>query len=292
MTSRWEKRHVLLIFIGLLCAQMLMMSVQARHPETGQLALRGWAMFVFSPVLSAVGSFATAVKDVWTNYAELRHARQEAEALRVENARLKQERHQLQEAARLGERVQKLVEFQQQLQTETLIARVIGRDVTVWYQTIIINRGQRDGVKRNSVVMTLTGLVGRAIDLAPYSAKVQLITDERSGAGAIIGVLGQSRALGVIEGQNEALCKMRYVPGSVPVQPGEWVFTTGQDRIYPRGIPIGRVASVKKGTAMVSHDITVELSAELSKLEEVIVLLDHPDVIEVKLDTGTGPSAP
>jgi rod shape-determining protein MreC len=269
---------------------MLLMSLQVRHPGTGQTVFRTWTMVLFAPFLSAIDTFASEVADVWTNYADLRRARQESETLRAEVARLQQEVHQRREAAAVAERLQRMVGFQQQLPAESLIARVIGRDVTVWYQTIVISRGRQDGVKLNATLLTPAGLVGRVIALGPYSAQVQLITDERSGAGAIIGVLGQSRAIGVIEGQNEALCKMRYVPGSVPVQPGEWVYTTGQDGIYPKGIPVGHVVSVKKGTTMVSHDITVEPSAELSKLEEVIVLLDRPDTVEVKLDSWVNPN--
>jgi len=74
---------------------------------------------------------------------------------------------------------------------------------------------------------------------------------------------------------------MRYVPGSEPVKEGEIVYTTGQDRIYPRGIPIGRVLSVRRGSAMVSHDITIEPMAQLHRLEEVIVLVGRPSEIRL-----------
>jgi rod shape-determining protein MreC len=280
MTGKRQGAVVPLVFTGLVVGQMLLMSLQARHPETGQSMLQVWTITAASPLLSTVGGVASEIADVWHNYAGLRKAQQENESLRQEVARLRLEVHRLHEAARTGERLQRLIQFQQSLPANSLVARVIGRDASGWFQTIMIDKGQRDGVRSNATIMTLDGLVGRVIKLGPISAQVQLITDERSGAGALIGVLGESRALGVVEGKNEALCKMRYVPGRVPVTPGEIVYTSGQDGIYPKGVPIGRVVAVAKGSAMVSHDITVEPLARLSKLEEVLVLLDHPDTVE------------
>lgn len=280
MTGKRHGAVVPLVFIGLIVGQMLLMSLRARHPETGQSMLQVWIMTAASPLLSTVGGVAGGFADVWRNYAGLRRAQQENEFLRQEVARLQLEVHRLQEATRMSDRLQRLVQFQQSLPDNSLVARVIGRDASGWFQTIVIDKGQRDGVQPNATVMTLDGLVGRVIKLGPISAQVQLITDERSGAGALIGLLGESRALGVVEGKNEALCKMRYVPGRVPVAPEEIVYTSGQDGIYPKGIPIGRVVSVEKGSAMVSHDITVEPLARLGKLEEVLVLLDRPDTVE------------
>lgn len=288
MTVKRQGHQAVLVLIGLLSGQMLLMSLQARHPETGQSMLRVWTMTAASPFLSTVSGFVSEVNNIWHNYADLRRARQENEALRQEVARLQLEVHQLTEATRMAERLQRLVQFQQSLPTKSIVATVIYRDVSGWFQSMGINRGRQDGVQLNCVVLTPEGLVGRVTALGPNSAQVRLITDERSGAGAVIGVLGQSRALGVVEGKNEALCKMRYVPGSEPVTPGEIIYTTGQDGIYPKGIPIGRVLSVEKGSTMVSHDITVEPLAHLSKLEEVVVLLSRPDQIQLDSSVAAG----
>jgi len=281
MTGKRQGPLALLIFIGLLGGQMLVMSLQARDPQTGQSMLRAWTMTAASPFLSTVGGFVSDASEVWHNYADLRRAREENETLRREVTRLQLEVHQLQEAARMAERMQQVAQYQQSLPTDSVVARVIGRDISGWFQTVYINQGWQAGVRLNAAVLTPDGLVGRVTAVGPYAAQVRLITDEQSGAGAVIGVLGQSRAIGVVEGKNEALCKMRYVPGREPVALGEIIFTTGQDGIYPRGFPVGRVVSVEKGSTMVSHDITVEPLARLSKLEEVIVLVGRPETIEL-----------
>jgi len=61
------------------------------------------------------------------------------------------------------------------------------------------------------------------------------------------------------------------------------VYTTGQDGIYPRGLPIGRVIAVRRGSALVSHEILIEPAARLSRLEEVLIFLERPQ--EVRLPT-------
>ncbi len=269
-------RSVAIVFLALVSGQMLLMSGQARHPQSGESWLRVWSVTVAAPVLSAIHEIASRIERFGQEYVRLREVERENRALRHEVAALRQEVARLREHAREAERLQRLVGLQQELPVRTLVARVIGRDMSIWFQSLLVNRGGRDGVRSGAAVITPEGLVGRVIEVGPHSARVQLITDERSGVGAAIGVLEQTRAVGVVVGSNEALCRMRYVPGSEPVQEGEMVYTTGQDGIYPRGLPIGRVIAVRRGSAMVSHDILIEPAAQLGRLEEVLILLETP----------------
>ncbi len=273
-----------MVLLSLLGGQLLLMSTQARHPESQQSLLRSWSIGLLTPLMSLASGFGSSLNHAWENYADLRNTQRENQELRNELAGLHRQIDDLRETAAAGGRLQLALAIQNRLPVKSLIARVIGRDVTGWHQTMFINRGRLNDVPPNATVLSPTGLVGRVVNLQLYSAQVQLITDERSGVGggrpALIGVLGRVRALGVVEGKSEQLCKMRYVSGVEPVTSGEGVFTTGQDGIYPQGIPIGRVVSVMQGNAMVSHEITIEPAADLGKLEEVIVLLERPEQIE------------
>jgi len=104
-----------------------------------------------------------------------------------------------------------------------------------------------------------------------------LITDEKSGAGAIVGQLGQSNAIGPIKGMSEnGLLDMRYVSGLEKVQVGDMVFTTGQDGIYPAGYTIGQVVEVRPGSATQTQLIHIRPSAGLDRLKEVAVLQYRP----------------
>jgi rod shape-determining protein MreC len=276
-------RSVVIVFLALLSAQMLLMSVQARHPRSGESLLRVWSVTAAAPVLSSVHAVVSWAKQLWESYARIGEVERENRALRQEMAELKREVARLREEAREAERLRRLLELQRELPVRTIAARVIGRDTSVWFQSLIVNRGAQHGVRSGAAVITPEGLVGRVIEVGPTVARVQLITDERSGVGAAIGILEETRAIGVVVGSNEALCRMRYVPGSEPVREGEVVYTTGQDGIYPRGLPIGRVIAVRRGSALVSHEILIEPAARLSRLEEVLIFLERPQ--EVRLPT-------
>jgi rod shape-determining protein MreC len=120
-------------------------------------------------------------------------------------------------------------------------------------------------------------VVGRVIGVSPWTAQVLLLTDERAAAGAVVGQLGASNALGAVRGMGRnGLLEMRYVPGLEPVKVGDYVLTTGQDGIYPQGLNVGEVVEFKPGSATQPHDIKVKPSARLNALEEVAVLLYHP----------------
>src|SRR6185295_20338629 len=98
-------------------------------------------------------------------------------------------------------------------------ARVIARDASGWFNTITINRGSSSGITLNMPVVTGGGIVGRVIALSPWTAQVMLVTDEKAAAGAIVGQLGNSGALGSVRGLgNSGLIEMRYVSGMETVE--------------------------------------------------------------------------
>jgi rod shape-determining protein MreC len=142
---------------------------------------------------------------------------------------------------------------------------------------LIVNAGRSAGVELGMPVVTPEGVVGRVVATSSVTAQVMLITDERSGAGAIVGQLGSSQAFGSIRGLGDGdRLRMNYVSGVEKVEAGDRVWTTGQDAIYPPGLSVGEIVDVKQGSANTPHAITVRPSARLNSLEEVAVLLYQP----------------
>jgi rod shape-determining protein MreC len=123
-------------------------------------------------------------------------------------------------------------------------------------------------------VLSTTGVVGRVFAVGPYAARVQVLLDRDSGAGVM---LERSRVAGVISGQvagpgagSEDLL-LKYVPELADVVVGDLVVTSGTDRIYPKGLVVGRVRFVGKGSGLF-REIRVESSARFDRLEEVLVV--------------------
>jgi rod shape-determining protein MreC len=194
-------------------------------------------------------------------------------------AQVENELHTARQAAAENDRLKALLNLNEPGNIKSVPARVIARDPSVWFNTITINRGSSSGVEMNMPVVTSGGIVGRIITVGPWSSQVMLITDEKAGAGAVVGQLGQSGALGSVRGRADlgvAMIEMRYVSGLEKVEVNDYVMTTGQDGIYPPGLNIGRVVDVKNGTATQAHQILIQPGAQLDHLEEVAVLLYHP----------------
>lgn len=258
----------------LLVVNLGLMSWDARDEATKQRVIRVWAQAVASFVqrpLSYAGSIGTGF---FQSISNLRGAAAENEQLKGRVAAMEAELRETRFAASESARLQALLNLKRETHFDIVAARVIARDPSVWFNSVVINAGRSSGVELGMPVVTPEGVVGRVVATSPVSAQVMLITDERSGAGAIVGQLGASQAFGSVRGLGDGgLLRMNYVSGLEKVEVGDRVWTTGQDGIYPPGLSVGEVVEVKQGSANIPHTITVKPSARLNSLEEVAVLL-------------------
>jgi rod shape-determining protein MreC len=149
-----------------------------------------------------------------------------------------------------------------------IAARVIGVSAGAASQTIRLDRGERDGIRKNMGVITPDGVVGKVVEAYANASQVLLLTDKDSGVGAM---LADSRVQSPVGGQGEPLLAMKYVPDDDTVNLGERVITSGMDRIFPRDLPVGTVAEIKVGNQF--KQIRIKPAANLERLEEVLVLL-------------------
>jgi len=143
-----------------------------------------------------------------------------------------------------------------------------------WFRSLTIDKGETDGVALDAPVMSPTGVVGRVFAVGPHAARVQVLLDRDSGAGVLVE---RSRVPGVVSGQVSGQSSgaedlvLEYVPERSDVAVGDVVVTSGVDGIYPKGLVVGRVRYVGKGSGLF-RDIRVEPSARFDRLEEVLVV--------------------
>jgi rod shape-determining protein MreC len=261
------------LMVALLLGNFVLMAWDAKT-DSQQRVLRVWTQAIADFVQSPVTSISSGVSNYFQSFANLRGAASENEQLKQRVQELQVELQGKESFVAENERLKSLLNLKEESKYPILTAKVIGRDPSGWFNTSIINRGTVDGVKLNMPVVTNGGLVGRVMAVGPLTSQVMLLTDDKSGIAGIVGELGTSNALGVIKGTNEKeLVEMRYVPGSIPVQEGETVFTTGQDGIYPAGLKIGEVVRVESGSATTTHTILVKPGGSLNSMQEVAVLL-------------------
>lgn len=266
------------IWLGiLLLTNLVIMAVDARDSATRQRLLRVWVQALVSPAQSlssgAIGASTNFIRQI----VNFRSTANENERLKEQLATAQLDLRNAQQAAVENERLKGLLNLKEKTGYDEVPARVIARDSSIWFNTVTINRGSSSGIALNMPVVTGGGIVGRVIALSPWTAQVMMVTDEKAAAGAIVGQLGGSGALGSVRGLgNNGLLEMRYVSGLEKVEVGDFILTTGQDGIYPPGLTVGEVVEVKHGTATQPHQILIKPGAKLDQLEEVAVLLYRP----------------
>jgi rod shape-determining protein MreC len=276
---------------GVVLLQILLLAVQIKRDSQGRL-IRVWTVGAVSPFERAGAHGVSHIRDTWNHYFALQHTSRENEDLRRENGALKLEITQLQSKAGEADRLAALLKFRQtNVDVPMISARVIGGSADSASQTIYLDRGERDGIRKNMGVITPDGVVGKVIESYKDTAQVLLLTDKDSGVGAM---LVESRLQGPVGGTGEPLMVMKYIPNDDNVNSGERVVTSGMDRIFPRDLPVGTIAEIKAGSPF--KQLRVKPAASLERLEEVFVLLTMKP-LELKEEpaapgSATSPAAP
>jgi rod shape-determining protein MreC len=266
-------RHKSLVLLaGVLLLQVVLLAVQIKRDSQGRL-LRVWTVGAVSPFQRAGAKGIGNLRGTWSHYFALQNASRENEQLRRENDDLKLQLNQLQSKAAEADRLAALLNFRQaQRNVPMVAARVIGTSADTASQTLYLDRGERDGIRRNMGVITPDGVVGKIVESYRDTSQVLVLTDKDSGVGAM---LADSRIQSPVGGTGEPLLNMKYIPTDDTVNVGERVVTSGMDRIFPRDLPVGTIAEIKAGRPF--QTVRVKPAANLQRLEEVIVLLTlHP----------------
>ena len=263
------------VFVAAIVAQVLLVSVQVQT-RSGARVLEAVSFGAFARVQGVTSSAVRGVRDVWSNYAELRGARDENQSLKQQLAQME---IQLQEQRALAARTTKLQELlalQQSSGLPTVAAEVIGGNPNAMagIREITIGRGTVDGVQAGMAVMAPRGIVGRVIGQpAAHAARVQLLIDKQAAAGAITE---RTRAGGMVVGiEREPPLDMELVSNLQDVKVGDLIVTSGIDGIYPKGYAIGWVQTVEH-TKGLYLNIAVKPAVDFSSLEEVLVVLVPP----------------
>lgn len=230
----------------------------------------------FETVFDYVGSF---VSNSGKRVADWFHMEDELSALRDENKELRLRQLALEEIREENIRLRRLLNFKQTRDDmdDAFAARVIGRNPSQWFASVVINRGRDDGVKTGMVVINSYGLVGKIVSVSKNSAVVRLLTDPNSGVGVTVQ---RSRDQGVITGQladNQTLL-IRFFSREADIQPGDVVVSSGRlSRQFPDGIPIGTVAAVSDAQYGLLKQAIVHPFVDFNRLEEVLIIPFQPD---------------
>lgn len=265
LLSRYRNLSVLL---ALIFGQLLLLAYQVRSNGDVRL-IRVWAVTVVTPLARLMEDVRSGVAGFFQSYLLLRNAVEENRRLRAELGRLKLENQFLKAELATAERARALAAFQQRNPSRTLAARVIGAGVGATSRVVFVDRGSTHGVMRGMAVITPDGIVGKVVAVFPTASQVQLVTDPTFAAGVISE---KHRVRGALKGQGHGACRVDYIQAEEKVEVGEWFYTSGDDRVFPRGLPAGVVTAVRDGNPF--KEVFVAPSGLQGGLEEVLIVLE------------------
>lgn len=195
-------------------------------------------------------------------------------ALGSENGRLRTENEKLRiENDELRERVSRIPASEDLAKAELthpdgIAATVIGYDPEATMHVVTIDRGTKDGVRRDDGVVTGAGVVGRIVEVGPLSSKVLLINDPTSKLPAVV----QHGRWWAIAVGTATRVKLQYVSQDAKLKVGDRV-VTGEGRSFHAGILIGRIKRVEpSGAGALDQTAVVQPAADLSALSRVLVV--------------------
>ena len=277
MESFFTRFKNVLVLVAILLAQTIGLAVQVRRPvESGApdgsnvTLLRYWTVSAVTPFERFFHGLGYNLRHGWSNYVDLRHTRQQNHDLQEEIARLRLEQAALSEDAMQGHRLQALLDFQQHYVIATVAAQVIGTSGNDLSRVLYIDKGSKDGLKPDQAVITPDGIIGKLRDVFPHTSQVLLINDQTSGAGVL---LATTRLRAILRGSVTGQIFINNLTPDSRIKIGEQVLSSGGDQVYPRGLPVGTIESIKTDPDHQPYTlIQLRPAANLNQLEEVLVI--------------------
>jgi len=262
--SRYRNLTVLLLVI---VAQLLLIAYQVKSNKHVTL-MRVWAVTAVTPVEQVLEFVRRYTWGFVEDYFVLVGVRNENDKLKHENGALKIENHYLKAELSTADRAQALSVFQSHSPSKTVAARVLGNGTGANSKVVFIDRGSASGIESGMAVVTPDGIVGKVVDSYPTTALVMLLNDPTFAAGVISQ---KNRVRGTLKGQGHSDALVDYVQNEEKVDVGEWFFTSGDDRIFPKGFPVGQVTAARNGRMF--KEIYLSPAGLQGGVEEVLVVL-------------------
>lgn len=261
-------RHIIVVMILIVSFQLAYSDLFSRGPFVypSRVIYQGGGM-----IMSAAAGGINGLRNVWKNYIDLVQVRKENIALKKQISMLQLRVSLLKDIAIRYNNILGILNLPLPHDTISYItAMVIGRDVSSIFQSITVNKGRLDGVRKGDGVISPAGVVGRVVKLGEHVSQVLLLTDSNS---FIEAVDGQTRVRGIVNGMGFDRMSMLYVLSGAQINKGDPLITGGQDGVFPEGISIGTVTGVKnKPAGWLFKDIMVQPDIDINRLDYVMII--------------------
>jgi len=280
LLNRYRNLTVLLLAI---LAQLVLLAYQVK--SNGEVRLiRVWAVTAVTPLARGLEGGRSSLSHFLSDYFVLLDVREENKRLKKELDRIQMDNQYLRTEIDTADRAKSLAIFQSRSPSKTVGAHVIGNSTTSGAKVVIVDRGTTNGVQKGMAVITPDGIVGKVVSAYPTASFVLLITDQTFAAGVISQ---KTRVHGTLKGLGRSTVAVEYVQNEQRLEQGEMFYTSGDDRIFPKGLPVGEAIVVKDGKAW--KDISVTPSGFQNGLEEVLIIVEG---VHTQIPEAPAPNQP
>lgn len=257
------------VLVAAILAQLVLLAYQVRTSQDVRL-IRVWAVAAVTPMARVIETGRSGISHFFSDYFVLLDVRDENKRMKAELDRVKMDNQYLRAELSTADRARSLAIFQQHSPSKTVAAHIIGNTTGAGAKVVFIDRGSSSGIEPGMGVITPDGIAGKVTKVFSNAAEVLLVTDAAFAAGV---VSQNNRIHGTFKGQGyEGTGKIEHVQNEQKVDQGEWFFTSGDDRIFPKGLPVGEVTTVHQGKT--EKEIFVSLSGFRNGLEEVLIIIE------------------
>src|SRR5277367_4324302 len=257
------------VLVAAILAQLVLLAYQVKTNNDVRL-IRVWAVGSVTPFARVIETGRSGISHFFSDYFVLLGVREENKRMKTELDRIKMDNQYLRAELSTADRAQSLAIFQKHSPSKTVAAKIIGNTTGVGAKVVLIDRGRNSGIEPGMAVITPDGIAGKVTKVFTTSSFIMLVTDQSFAAGVISQ---NNRVHGTFKGLGyEGSGKIEHVQNEQKVDQGEWFFTSGDDRIFPKGLPVGEVTTVRQGKT--EKEIFVTLSGFRNGLEEVLIIIE------------------
>lgn len=255
-------------YLSVIVASLLLISVFFINYKQYYKQMRSVAVGFMQPVFDASHFVFYNVAEGFDRVANYGRIYREHEQLKQEVVVLRRDLIDLEEMRLENARLRELLNFEKDSSDVELGAEIIGRDVSSFTHWAIVNAGQEEGALQNMPLVAPGGLVGRIVTVNKHSSQAVLLADHQSKVSSIVQ---RTRETGILTGTGKGL-QMKYIPVQAEVKVGDVIVTSGLGGIFPKGIPIGKVTSLKAERNGLHLYAEIEPFVDYHRVEEVLCL--------------------
>ncbi len=255
----------ILVPVVILCACIIILTISHNYPQDNVRSVFLNLLYPFQKLTNSAYKSGVNLKEAILSVKEMCSREdileREIESLSIEIRLLRSLRAE-------NKKLRKLLEIKNKYNYQIIFAEIIAGDITGLYDSVIIDKGEKDNIEKNMPVMTARGIVGITQNVGAYSTRVITILNPNCKAGVSVG---KNSVRGVMQGKGN-YCIIKYISVEENIEVGNRVYTSEGGGIYPEGIKVGKVFRIDKNPHDIFQLVYVLPYVNIQNLDRVAVI--------------------